>query len=192
MPVSSMSMKEDFREFFSDLPEDWKRERFVPAVGPEDAEVMMIGEAPGENEVEQNEPFVGRAGKRLDETLKEIGVDRSEIYITNLVKVRPPENRDPKKEEIERWKPLLEKEVEKVDPEKIVTLGNFASRQMLDTSDGISSIHGEVFSRRGYKIVPVFHPAATLYDPSNRPKLREDLKKAFGKSESPQRKLSDL
>ncbi|MFB6145813.1 MAG: uracil-DNA glycosylase family protein [Candidatus Nanohaloarchaea archaeon] len=188
-----MDFRERYREFFEQLDQDYfVEERFVPAVGDEDAKYILVGEAPGANEVEEGEPFVGRAGKRLDEILHDIGVKRSELYITNLVKIRPPDNRDPKKDEIKAWAPLLEKEIENVDPEVIITLGNFASRQMLNTKKGISQIHGRLFSRNGRKIMPVYHPAATLYDRSKGPELEKDLRKAFGKEESGQRNLRDL
>ncbi len=188
-----MNFREKYSEFFDQLdPQFFNEERFVPAVGPEDAKVMMIGEAPGANEVEEGEPFVGRAGERMNDILSDIDVDRSEIYITNLVKIRPPDNRDPKSDEIEAWAPLLEQEIEEVQPDVIVTLGNFASKYMLDTSKGISKIHGRVFTREGQKIMPVYHPAATLYDRSKGPELEKDLRKAFGKEESGQQKLTDL
>jgi len=188
-----MEFQGKYSDFFDSLDTRyWDRERFVPAVGPEDAKVMMIGEAPGANEVEEGEPFVGRAGEKMNDVLKDIGVERDEIYITNLVKIRPPENRDPKKDEIEAWAPLLEKEIENVEPDIILTLGNFASRHMLDTSKGISKIHGRIFTREGQKIMPIFHPAATLYDRSKTPDLEQDLRKAFGKENSGQQKLSDL
>ena len=188
-----MNFREKYSEFFDQLdPQFFNEERFVPAFGPEDAKVMMIGEAPGANEVEEGEPFVGRAGERMNDILSDIDVDRSEIYITNLVKIRPPDNRDPKSDEIEAWAPLLEQEIEEVQPDVIVTLGNFASKYMLDTSKGISKIHGRVFTREGQKIMPVYHPAATLYDRSKGPELEKDLRKAFGKEESGQQKLTDL
>lgn len=188
-----MEFRQSYSDFFEQLdPQFFTGERFVPAVGPEDAEFMLVGEAPGANEVEEEEPFVGRAGEKMNEVLEEIGVKRSELYITNLVKIRPPDNRDPKKEEIEAWAPLLEKEIENVDPDIILTLGNFASKQMLDTSKGITQIHGRIFSREGRKIMPIFHPAATLYDRSKTPELEKDLRKAFGKEETGQRKLTDI
>jgi len=187
-----MDFQEKYSEFFEQLDKDFfDQSRFVPAVGPEE-EVMMIGEAPGANEVEEGEPFVGRAGEKMNKALKNIGVDRGDIYITNLVKIRPPDNRDPKKDEIEAWAPLLEKEIEKVDPDIILTLGNFPSKYMLDTSKGISQIHGRIFTREGQKIMPVFHPAATLYDRSKTPDLEKDLRKAFGKEDTGQQKLSDI
>lgn len=188
-----MDFKQRYQDFFNQLSsEHMDEERFVPAVGPVNAEVMLIGEAPGANEVEEGEPFVGRAGNKMDDILHDIGVKRSDLYITNLVKIRPPENRDPKKDEIEAWAPLLEQEIEEVDPEVIVTLGNFPSRYMLDTSKGISKMHGRIFTREGQKIMPVYHPAATLYDRSKTPDLEKDLRKAFGKEESGQSKLGNF
>lgn len=188
-----MNFKEKYSDFFETLhPNYWNEERFVPAVGPEEADVMMIGEAPGANEVEEGEPFVGRAGERMNDILHDIDVDRDEIYITNLVKIRPPDNRDPKSDEIEAWAPLLEEEIQNIDPEIIITLGNFPSKHILDTSKGISQIHGRVFTREGRKIMPVYHPAATLYDRSKGPELERDLRKAFGKEESGQKKFTDF
>lgn len=188
-----MQFRQKYADFFDQLDGEYMDEsRFVPSVGPEKAEVMMIGEAPGANEVEEGEPFVGRAGEKLNKVLRDIGVDRSEVYITNLVKIRPPENRDPKKDEIEAWAPLLEKEIEDVEPDVILTLGNFPSRYVLDTGKGISKIHGRMFTREGQKIMPVYHPAATLYDQSKTPDLEKDLRKAFGKENTGQQKLSDL
>ena len=188
-----MNLENEFQDFFDTLhPNYFDKERYVPSVGPENAEYMLIGEAPGANEVEQGEPFVGRAGNRMDDILSDIGIDRSELYITNLVKIRPPDNRDPKKDEIDAWAPLLEKEIEEVNPEVIITLGNFPSRHMLSTKKGISQIHGRIFTRDGQKIMPVYHPAATLYDRSKGPELEKDLRKAFGREESGQQKLSDL
>lgn len=128
----------------------------------------------------------------MNDILKDIGVDRSELYITNLVKIRPPDNRDPKKDEIKAWAPLLEQEIENINPDIILTLGNFASKEMLDTSKGITQIHGRIFTREGRKIMPIFHPAATLYDQSKTPELEKDLRKAFGKENTGQQKLTDL
>lgn len=188
-----MDFKQKYSDFFEQLDQRFfEEDRFVPATGPEDAEVMFIGEAPGANEVEQGEPFVGRAGEKMDKLLKDVGVDRDEIYITNLVKIRPPDNRDPKSEEIEVWKPLLEKEIEEVDPEKIVPLGNFATKEMLDTSKGITSLHGKKFYRDEREVVPLFHPAATLYDQSKTPELRKDMRKVFGKRKAGQKSLKDI
>ncbi|MFB6244779.1 MAG: uracil-DNA glycosylase [Candidatus Nanohaloarchaea archaeon] len=186
-------MREKYEEFFESLNgEHFDEDLFVPAVGPEDASVAMVGEAPGANEVKEGEPFVGRAGSRMDEVLEKIGVERKGVYITNLVKIRPPDNRDPRSDEIEAWRPLLEQELAEVDPDTVVTLGNFASRELIDTNKGISSIHGKVYHINSWKVIPVYHPAATLYDRSKMPELEEDLKKAFGKKETGQKSLKDL
>lgn len=188
-----MEFKQKYSEFFKQLEDEFfDEERFVPAVGPEDAKVMFVGEAPGANEVEQGEPFVGRAGEKLNKMLKDVGVDRNEVYITNLVKIRPPDNRDPKTDEIDAWTPLLEQEIEEVNPDKIVPLGNFASKELAETSKGITSIHGKKFYRNDREVVPLFHPAATLYDQSKTPELRKDLRKVFGKRKSGQRSLKDI
>ncbi len=188
-----MDFKQKYSDFFETIHPDYMvEERFVPAVGDKNADFILIGEAPGANEVEQGEPFVGQAGNELDKVLQKMNVERSDLYITNLVKIRPPENRDPKKDEIEAWAPLLRKEIEEVDPEMIITLGNFASREMLDTRKGISSIHGKIFSREGQKIMPIYHPAAVLYDRSKEDDLEADLRRAFGKDDSGQRTLDDL
>ncbi len=185
-----MDFRENYSDFFNQLEEKYfEEERFVPSVGSKESNFILIGEAPGANEVKEGEPFVGRAGKRLDEILHKIGVEREQLYITNLVKIRPPENRDPTKEEIEAWAPLLRKELEEIDPEVVITLGNFASKEILDTSKGISKIHGEFFQRNGWRVMPVFHPAATLYDRSKGPELEQDLRKAFDKKDSGQQKL---
>jgi DNA polymerase len=127
----------------------------------------------------------------MNDILHDIGVNRNELYITNLVKIRPPENRDPKKDEIEAWAPLLQQEIQEVQPDFIVTLGNFPSRHMLNTDKGISQIHGRTFTREGQKIMPVYHPAATLYDHSKTPELEKDLRKALGKENTGQQKLGD-
>jgi uracil-DNA glycosylase family 4 len=188
-----MDFREKYSDFFEQLSSEYfDEERFVPAVGPEDADVMLVGEAPGANEVEEGEPFVGRAGEKMNDVLNDIGVKRSKLYITNLVKIRPPDNRDPKKDEIEAWKPLMDKEIEEVNPDIILTLGNFASKELLGTDKGITQIHGRIFSREGRKIMPIYHPAATLYDRSKTPELEKDLRKAFGKEETGQQKLTDL
>ncbi|MFB6147840.1 MAG: uracil-DNA glycosylase [Candidatus Nanohaloarchaea archaeon] len=188
-----MEFRQKYREFFDQLDSEYfDEERFVPAVGPGDADLMLIGEAPGANEVEEGEPFVGRAGEKLDEILDRIEVDRKELYITNLVKIRPPDNRDPHRDEIDAWRPLLRREIEEVEPEFIIPMGNFSSREILDTDKGITSIHGRIFSREGQKIMPTYHPAAVLYDNSKEPDLEEDLRKALGREQTGQKKLDEI
>ncbi|MFC6766292.1 uracil-DNA glycosylase [Natrinema soli] len=138
----------EFETVLETVPDDqFDRERFVPGVGPLSADVMLVGEAPGEREVEQGEPFVGQAGKQLDRALEAIGYDRRDLYITNLVKGRPPENRDPYVDEIEAWWPVLEAEIERVDPSVLVPLGSFATDELLDTDETITDLHGREFER---------------------------------------------
>lgn len=188
-----MEFRTEFADALDEVPDAFMdEERFVPATGNLDAEVMLVGEAPGENEVEQGEPFVGRAGERLDEILNDAGIDRDELYITNLVKVRPPDNRDPHRDEIDAWRPVLEAEIARVDPETIVPLGNFASRELLDTTTGISQIHGRQYTVDGRTVMPTFHPAATLYDRSKGPDLERDLLAAFGRTTEEQNSLQDF
>lgn len=177
-------MDEDFEQRFeavlAEVPEEqFDRSRFVPGHGPGDADVMLVGEAPGADEVEQGEPFVGSAGKRLDSILEDLGVDRDELYVTNVVKVRPPENRTPRKGEIDAWMPVFEAEIEAIDPDSIVPLGTTAARAVLGTSDGITDLRGTTQEKQGRRVMPTFHPAATFYDSSKRPDLEADLERAF-------------
>ena len=176
----SSTFESEFEDALASVPDDqFDRSRFVPSVGPLDAEVMLVGEAPGEQEVEAGEPFVGSAGGRLDSALESLGVDREDVYITNLVKVRPPENRDPRRAEIDAWWPVLEAEIARVDPAVIVSLGSFAAREILDTDENISDVHGETFEREGRDVVPTYHPAATFYDESKEGEMEADLKSVF-------------
>jgi len=129
--------------------------------------------------VAQGEPFVGQAGNQLHRALESIDHDRAELYITNLVKVRPPENRDPYVDEIEAWWPVLEAEIERVDPSVLVPLGSFATDELLDTDETITDLHGRQFERQGRTVVPVFHPAAALYDRSKVDAVESDLQTAL-------------
>ena len=151
------------------------RSNVVFGVGdPKKAKVVIIGEAPGNQEDLQNEPFVGRSGQILTELLKEIGLTRDEVYITNTILCRPPNNRNPNKQELSNCKGRLDKQLEILNPKVIVTLGNFATKYMLKTKEGITSIHGRVFDFDGKKIVPMFHPAVLLYN-GNNPEKRKEL-----------------
>lgn len=173
----------EFDDVLASVPDDqFNAEQFVPSVGPLDADVMLVGEAPGEQEVEQREPFVGQSGKRLDAALADAGVNRRDLYITNLVKVRPPENRDPHRDEIEAWRPVLDAEIERVDPEIIVPLGSFATREILGTDEKISDVHGRTFDRAGRDVMPTYHPAATFYGESKREEFERDLRAVFGRT----------
>jgi DNA polymerase len=138
---------------------------------------MFIGEAPGRNEDLQGEPFVGAAGKLLDELLASIGLDRSAVYIANVLKCRPPGNRDPLPEEIAVCTPFLNEQVRLIAPDVIATLGNHATKHVLGTERSISSLRGRLFHVDGRQVVPIFHPAAALYDQSKRSVLFDDFKR---------------
>jgi len=130
--------------------------------GSPEADVLIVGEAPGRREDEQGVPFVGPSGKLLDRLLGEIGLDRSDVYIANVVKCRPPKNRDPRPDEIEACKGYLREQLQLIDPKVVVTLGNFSSKLLLKTDTGISRLRGTAFEWWGRHLVPTFHPAAAL------------------------------
>ncbi len=139
------------------------RTQVVFGVGDPDADLMFVGEAPGRDEDLQGEPFVGRSGKLLDRLLlEELGVDRSRCYIANVVKCRPPENRDPKPDEIASCRPYLEAQLRLIGPVVVVTLGNFATKLLLDTDQGITKVRGRAYPIGGRQLVPTYHPAAAL------------------------------
>lgn len=169
----------------------WRtRKNPVYGEGPLNAEIMFIGEAPGFNEDLQGKPFVGRAGKIFDELLNSIGLKREEIYITNILKCRPPENRNPAQEEIKACSPYLDKQIEIIKPKIICCLGNFATDYVMkkfglgDEIKGISKIHGEVFNVRNLfftlKIIPLYHPAVAVYNPEMKKILLDDFAKLKG------------
>ena len=157
------------------------RTQVVFGVGSANAELMFVGEGPGFHEDKQGEPFVGQAGKLLTELLAGIGLARSDVYIANVVKCRPPENRDPTPEEIEACSPHLMEQIRIIGPRVICTLGRFATRALADTELSITAIHGKVkeraFAGTSTLVFPVFHPAAALYTPANRKVLEEDFAK---------------
>jgi uracil-DNA glycosylase family 4 len=139
------------------------RTHVVFGVGNPEAKLMLVGEAPGEEEDRQGEPFVGRSGRYLDELIwQEMGLTRHHLYIANVLKCRPPNNRDPSPDEVASCSPFLEKQIELVDPAVIVTLGNFATRHLLSTAKGIKALRGRVYTVGGRRIVPTYHPAAVL------------------------------
>ncbi len=166
------------------------RKNAVPGEGRLDAQLMLIGEAPGEKEDETGRPFVGQAGQLLNKIMSEVGIERSETYITNVVKCRPPNNRDPLDDEIENCMPYLVRQIEIVRPKVIVCLGRHSARAVLRAAgvresyvNYISKIRGKVF--RGViegcelTIIPTYHPAAALYNPSLRKYITDDLRKAM-------------
>ena len=145
-------------------------------MGDPEAEVLFIGEAPGKNEDEQGEPFVGRAGKLLDEMLAMIGLQRENIYITNSVKCRPPENRDPLNTEKDACRGYLRRQVKLMRPKIIVCLGRISAMEFIREDFKISQEHGQFFDKNGTLMMALYHPAALLRDPRKKPETFEDLK----------------
>ena len=152
------------------------RTQTVFGAGNPNARVMIIGEAPGKNEDLQGVPFVGAAGKKLDALLEIAGLDRErDVFIANVLKCRPPSNRDPKAEEIEMCSPFLRDQTRTIDPQVIVTLGNFATTFVLKTEVGITQLHGKVQHAGKFTVFPIYHPAAAIYDRKKQDALEEDF-----------------
>jgi uracil-DNA glycosylase len=171
------------------------RKTVVFGAGNADADLMFVGEAPGASEDEQGIPFVGRAGKLLEKLLEEIGLARSEVFICNVLKCRPPGNRDPLPAEIDNCQEYLHRQVELIEPAVICTLGNFSTKLLRDDPTGITRLHGQpevlTLGRRAVRLYPIFHPAAALYTPRMLETLREDFTRlpellAQGAPEQPQ------
>ncbi|HSJ54157.1 MAG TPA: uracil-DNA glycosylase [Anaerolineae bacterium] len=152
------------------------RTRAVPGEGPEDAEILFIGEGPGFHEDRQGRPFVGAAGQYLEELLATIDLRREQVYICNVVKCRPPANRDPQPDEIEACRPYLDRQVELVRPRMIVTLGRFSMARYFPGAS-ISRIHGQPKRVGNIIYYPMFHPAAALHQPRWRSLLEQDVAK---------------
>ncbi|NPB00656.1 MAG: uracil-DNA glycosylase [Crenarchaeota archaeon] len=167
------------------------RRRPVPGEGRLDAEIMIVGEAPGEKEDEQGRPFVGPAGQLLTKILNSLGISREQVYITNVVKCRPPENRDPTPEEIKSCLPYLIRQILIIRPKVIICLGRHSAREILKLCglresevSQISKIRGKIFNvkfmgEHDVTVVPTYHPAAALYNPRLRTYIAEDIKKAI-------------
>ncbi len=155
------------------------RKNAVPGAGRPDADIMLIGEGPGYHENEQGLPFVGAAGKLLDELLAAIGLNREDVYITNVLKCRPPGNRDPQQEEIDACQAYLDRQIELIDPAVIVTLGRFSMARWFPGAR-ISAIHGQPMRIGARMVVPMFHPAAALHQPKYRPMLHQDFRQLPG------------
>jgi uracil-DNA glycosylase len=155
------------------------RKSVVFGAGNADADLMFIGEAPGASEDEQGLPFVGRAGKLLETLLGEIGMERGDVFIANVLKCRPPGNRDPLPVEIENCSEYLYRQVELIQPRVICSLGNFSTKLLRDDPTGITRLHGRpeelTLGRRTVRLYPIFHPAAALYTPRMLETLREDF-----------------
>ena len=155
------------------------RTRAVFGEGDPGADLMFVGEAPGYHEDQQGRPFVGQAGKLLEQLLASIGMTREQVYIANVLKSRPPNNRDPRPEEIDACRPYLWRQIEIIRPKVICTLGNFATKLLSGDQRGITKVHGqpratEIAGHRLY-LYPIFHPAAALYTPANLATLKEDF-----------------
>lgn len=150
------------------------RKLAVPGEGPVDAEIMFIGEGPGFHENEQGRPFVGAAGKYLEELLAKINLRREDVFIGNVVKCRPPNNRDPMPEELAACSDYLERQIQVINPKVIVTLGRYSMARFLPNAK-ISDVHGQSYRIKGRLIVPMFHPAAALHQPSLKISVERDF-----------------
>ena len=161
----------------TDCPLCEKRTHVVCGVGNPDADIMLIGEGPGEQEDLKNEPFVGRSGQLLTELLEEIGLERSDVYIANIVKCRPPNNRDPKPEEVKICSKKLEHQIELINPKLIVCVGRISAMLMIDASFKIMSMHGKLFKNKtnGRVYMATLHPAAVLRNMGNLPLSKDDF-----------------
>jgi uracil-DNA glycosylase len=157
------------------------RTKLVFGAGNANADLMFVGEAPGAQEDQQGLPFVGRAGQLLNQLLGEIGIERSDVFITNVICCRPPGNRDPLPDEIDACKPYLYRKIELIEPKVICTLGNFATKLLTGNPTGITKVHGRPQERevagRLVQLFPLFHPAAALRTDAVRQLLRDDFAK---------------
>ena len=152
------------------------RKLSVPGEGPPDSDIMLIGEGPGFHENEQGRPFVGAAGNFLEELLASIGLQRSQVFIANVVKCRPPGNRDPHPDELSACSMYLERQIQLINPRVIVTLGRYSMAHFLPNAK-ISQIHGQAVQARGRLIVAMYHPAAALHQNSLKPTIEADFAK---------------
>ena len=174
------------------------RSRIVNGTGPPDADLLFVGEAPGAQEDEQGEPFVGRSGDVLDDALRDAGLDRADVRITNCVRCRPPDNRDPSSEELVNCRPYLEHEINLVDPELIVTLGKVPAQHLLERDVAVTGEAGDVLdpeiAGQRRQLLVCVHPAATLYDPGQKDTFADAVATAaeYTDEENGQRRLGDF
>jgi DNA polymerase len=152
------------------------RRQIVFGVGNPNADLMFVGEAPGADEDVQGIPFVGRAGQLLTKIIEAIELKREDVYIANVIKCRPPGNRNPEQDEVETCEPFLFQQIDIIRPKVIVALGTFAARALLRTLDPISRLRGRVYAYRGARLIPTFHPAYLLRNPSSKREVWEDMK----------------
>ena len=155
------------------------RRQVVFGAGSMTAEIMFVGEAPGADEDEQGVPFVGKAGQLLTKMIEGMGLRRDEVYIANVLKCRPPGNRNPEPDEIQTCQPFLFRQVASIQPRVVIALGAFAARTLLDSQEPISKLRGRVFDFRGAQLIPTFHPSFLLRSPGNKREAWEDLKLAL-------------
>jgi len=153
------------------------RSQTVFGVGNAKARLMFVGEAPGEDEDRKGEPFVGRAGQLLTKIIEAIGMTRDQVYIANVIKCRPPGNRNPEPDEVASCEPFLFRQIDVIQPKVIVPLGKFAAQSLLQTMDPITRLRGRQFEYRGAVLIPTFHPAYLLRNPSAKREVWEDMKK---------------
>ena len=169
---------EDIRQELGDCQRCklWKsRTRIVFGVGNQEADLMFVGEAPGADEDAQGIPFVGRAGQLLTKIIQAMGLKREQVYIANILKCRPPKNRNPEPDEVESCEGFLSKQIEAVQPKIIVALGRFAAQLLLQTNTPISKIRGEFFQFQSSLLIPTFHPSYLLRNPSAKRHVWEDM-----------------
>ena len=152
------------------------RRQIVFGGGNPDADLMFVGEAPGADEDIQGIPFVGRAGQLLTKIIEAINLSRNDVYIANVIKCRPPGNRNPEQDEVDTCEPFLFQQIDVIKPKVIVALGTFAARALLRTLDPISRLRGRVYDYRGAKLIPTFHPAFLLRNPASKREVWEDMK----------------
>jgi len=156
------------------------RTQVVYGVGSPNADLMFIGEAPGRDEDLQGEPFVGRAGQLLTDIIKAMKLTRDDVYIANVIKCRPPENRNPEPDELDACRPYIRRQVEIIQPKVIVTLGRFALQSLTEKGYAISSTRGEWLDYNGVKVMPTYHPAYLLRNPAAKKEVWADMKKVMG------------
>jgi DNA polymerase len=154
------------------------RTQIVFGTGDEHAKLMFVGEAPGRDEDIKGIPFVGRAGKLLTKIIESIELSRESVYIANVIKCRPPQNRNPEADEVETCEPFLFSQIDSIKPKVIVALGTFAAQTLLKSTETISRLRGKVYEYRGSSLIPTFHPAFLLRSPSRKRDVWEDMKKA--------------
>jgi uracil-DNA glycosylase family 4 len=194
-PRSAEERRNDLVELYREASECVRcplhegRTKVVFGSGNADADLMFVGEAPGMHEDLQGLPFVGRAGKLLDELLEEVGLRRSDVFITNVLLCRPPGNRDPQPVEIDTCKPYLQRKIELIEPKVICTLGNFATKLLTRSQRGITGVHGRPqvheLGGRTVRVYPLYHPAAALRSTKTLGELREDFSRLRALLEEP-------